>query len=119
MGDDNDAIGENSPDEKRKKVKYFKEFEKILGIIEEFIEAVTEKTASIPSTDTFTIKNLDFIKTNLIEYKEKTTEVLVKGITKLSYTDLIRTFFHIQNSLEQIRKLYVYTINQRNKTTDI
>jgi hypothetical protein len=109
-------MGENSPDEKRKKVKYFKEFEKILGVIEEFIDAVNDKSQSTPSTDTFSIKNLEFIKNSLIEYKEKTTEVLVKGITKLSYTDLIRLFFHIQNSIEQIKKLYTYTLEQSRKT---
>jgi hypothetical protein len=112
-GEESNNMGENSPDEKRKKVKYFQEIEKILGVIEEFIDGVEEKTNSVPTTDTFTIKNLEYIKKALYEYKEKTTEVLTKGITKLSYTDLIRLFFHIQNSIDEIRKLYEFTLSQR------
>jgi hypothetical protein len=109
--------GEASPDEKRKKVKYFQELEKKLGVIEEFIDSVVQKVSNTSTTDTFALKNYTYIKDTLIDYKNKLMEVLTQGIIKLSYTDLVRLFLYFQTVLEDIRKLYEFTNKQVNSQT--
>lgn len=112
-GDNQDAsYGENSPDEKRKKVRYFKELQKLYGLIQEFSDAVSKKVYQVSNGESAIRKNLDFIQGSLQELQEQVKELLKGGIVKVSYTNLVQLFLTTQNTLKNLNALYDFTVTK-------
>lgn len=106
------SYGENSPDERRKKVRYFKELQKLYGLIQEFSDAVSKKVYQVSNGETFIRKNLDFIQGSLQELQEQVGEILKGGIVKVSYTNLIQLFLTTQNTLKNLNAFYDFTVKK-------